>query len=143
MISRIDVEKYIHVTRLHLIHKSIMFWHCWHRCHLVSRASFIVFSKEPFSKQLSKWTSLLKKMQVCFSHLSLKQIFIDSCIQSLYFLLKRLMTANVINLFSSSSSSFFLHHLINANEKKRKNEFALYIVSELECMWEMMTWIYI
>ena len=143
MISRIDVEKYTHVTRLHSIHKFIMFWHCWHRCHSAFRANFIIFSKKSSSKQLSKWTFLLKKMQVCFSHSSLEQILTDSCIQFLYFLSKRLMTVNVINSSSSSLSSFLLHHFIDANEKERENEFALYIVSELECILKMMTWIYI
>ena len=143
MISKIDVEKYTHVTRLHSIHKFIMFWHCWHRCHFASRVNFIVFSKESSSKQLSKWTFLLKKMQVCLSHSSLRQILIDSCIQSLYFLSKRLMIVNVINLSSSSSFSFFLHHLTDASEEERKDELTLYIVSKLECMWEMMTWVYI
>ena len=143
MISKIDDEKYTYVTRLHLIHKFIMFWYCWHRCHLVFRASFIVFSKESFSKQLSKWISFLKKMQVCLSHLNLKQILIDSCIQFLYFFSMRLMIVNVINFSSSSSSSFFFYHLTDASEKEKKDEFVFYIVSKLECMREMMTWIYI
>ena len=55
--------------------------------------------------------------------------------------LKRLITANIIIFSFLSSSSFLLHSFFN-EWKNKENKLALYIVTELKCMWKIMIWIY-